>query len=300
MPKKAHGMKRISKTCQRFLDLWQAGHRDTGVLARECEVGERQIFKWMVLLREGLLDRWMGIEHRVRPVKPGLATGLADQSTPDDPGAMDPPIHAKKLKIQAQARAKARKEEKHDDGDHGKAPTKEELTDLLNELYGPDFVPDPGENWDPMTIVRQAARDPRVKVSDRLKAAEICERRRQFDLLHGVSKQGKVNWRDLVLADIPVEEIPRVFGLLAEHMARQRAPFLGGPQTTPEQEAVYFSIGLQVHPEDAPAVLAELAPARAAAVSRAKALTEARMAPPADVTPVDPQDYLDHVPGGAN
>lgn len=297
MPKKAQGLKRISAKCQQFLDLWQTGLRDVGMLARELGCNERQVFKWMALVRDGMLDRWMAREHRVMPDrKPGLATGLEDQSAPDDPEAMSPPREPAMLKRHAKARQKARVEGKHDDFDHGKAPTKEELIETLNEVYGPDFVPDPGPDWDPMAVVRQAARDPRVKVSDRLKAAEICERRRQFDITRGVGKAGKVNWRDIVLADIPPEEVPRLFGLLAERMQQARAPFLGASDTTPEQEAVFFAIGLQVHAEDAPRVLAELGPAREAAVAKAKALTEARMAPAPDITPVDPQDYLDHVP----
>ena len=46
-------------------------------------------------------------------------------------------------------------------------------------------------------------------------------------------------------------------------MQYARAPFLAAPETTREQEE----------------------------------LAAARMAPPADITPVDAQDYLDHVPG---
>jgi hypothetical protein len=50
-----------------------------------------------------------------------------------------------------------------------------------------------------------------------------------------------------------------------------------------------------VHAEDAEAVLAELAPARAAAMARAAELTAARSGPPPDITPVDPADYLEHL-----
>jgi len=289
---------KISEACQRFLELWWSGVRDPAQLARECATHERTVFRWIKLLRTGKLDRFMKREHRVQPDrKPALVVGPEEQATPDHPDAMDPPSRGRTLGQNANTRREARSRGKHDDtAEYGKAPTKGELIETLNEFYGPDFVKDPGPDWDPMGIVRRAALDPRVKVSDRLKAAEICERRRQFDITRGVGKAGKVNWRDIVLADIPPEEVPRLFGLLAERMQQARAPFLGAADTTPEQEAVFFALGLQVHADDAPRVLAELAPARAAAVGVAKALTEARQAPPPDITPVDPQDYLDHVP----
>ena len=124
------------------------------------------------------------------------------------------------------------------------------------------------------------------------KAVDLCERRRQFDLLHGTSK-GKVSWPDVVLADIPVAERSRLFGLLAEQMQYARAPFLAAPETTREQEAVFFSIGVQVHPEDAARVLAELGPARESALGVARELAAARMAPAASIVPVDPADYLE-------
>ena len=296
MPKKAHGMKRISEGCRRFLDLWCAGVKETSVLVKECQCSERQIWRWVALLRDGMLDRHMGVEHRVKPIRPGLARGSEEQkerkAPKDDPEAMAPPVHAKRLRDQANKRGNARKEGKHDDAGYGKAPTLEELIKLIDEAYGPDFVPDPGVGWDPMAIARQAARDPRVRVADRLKAVDLCERRRQFDLLHGTSK-GKVSWPDVVLADIPVAERSRLFGLLAEQMQYARAPFLAAPETTREQEAVFFSIGVQVHPEDAARVLAELGPARESALGVARELAAARMAPAASIVPVDPADYLE-------
>lgn len=155
--------------------------------------------------------------------------------------------------------------------------------------------PDPGPDYDHMAVNRAIVASERADLRDRIRATEVLERRRQFDILHGTSK-GKVDWRQLELDDIPVEERPRLFGLLAETMREARAPFLGLPGTTDAQQAVFFALGLQVHPEDAEAVLAELAPARAAAMARAAELTAARMGPPPDITPVDPQDYLDHVP----
>jgi hypothetical protein len=298
MSRRVPGIKKIGEKCARFLKLWTSGVREIGTLVRELDSHERTVRRWMMQYRNGQLDRHLPEGQKVQPAKPGLAVGLplkSEQEQPDDPAAMNPPTHGKRVTIEAMNAAKQRKKGLKDDANYGKAPTKEELSDLLNEVYGPDFVPDPGPEWDPMAVARQAARDPRVRVSDRLKAVDICERRRQYDLLHGTAK-GKVSWKDVVLADIPVDERARLFGLLAEQMQQARAPFLGAAETTPDQEAVYFAIGLQVHPDDAPRVLAELGPAREAAVGVAKALTEARKAPPADITPVDPQDYLDHVP----
>lgn len=303
MTKKAPGLTKISADCQRFIKLWHNGVRDVGLLMQELQRTERTIRRWMAQLRGGMLDRWVPVGAQIQPERPGLAIGLPSRAAgadePDDPESMNPPRMGGRLKVEAEAVGRARAKGKVDDADekkYGKAPTREELVKLIDEIYGPDFTPDPGPDWDPMCIARQAARDPRVRVGDRLKAVEVCERRRQFDLLHGTSK-GKISWQDVSLADIPVEERARLFGLLAEQMQHARAPFLAARETTPEQEAVFFSIGLQVHPEDAPKVLAELEPARDAAIGVAKALTAARQAPPADITPVDAQDYLDHVPG---
>ena len=101
MPKKAQGMKRISEGCRRFLDLWCAGVKETSVLVKECQCSERQIWRWVALLRDGMLDRHMGVEHRVKPIRPGLARGSEEQkerkAPKDDPEAMDPPVHAKRL-----------------------------------------------------------------------------------------------------------------------------------------------------------------------------------------------------------
>jgi len=152
--------------------------------------------------------------------------------------------------------------------------------------------PDPGPDWDHMAMVRSVAASERADLRDRLKAAEGLEKRRQFDILHGTTK-GKVNWALLELDDIPVDERARVFGMLAETMREARAPFLSLPGTTDAQQAVFFALGLQVHAADAEAVLAELAPARAAAMARAVELTAARSGPPPDITPVDPADYLE-------
>lgn len=156
--------------------------------------------------------------------------------------------------------------------------------------------PDPGPDLDHLAYARSIVVCARAELKDRIKSIEICEKRRQFDILHGTTK-GKVNWALLELEDIPLDERPRLFGLLAETMREERAPFLALRETTPAQQAVFFALGLQVHAEDAEAVLAELAPARAAALARAAELTAARSGPPPDITPVDPADYLEHVPG---
>lgn len=155
--------------------------------------------------------------------------------------------------------------------------------------------PDPGPDYDHMAMVRSVAASDRADIRDRLKAAEGLEKRRQFDIIHGTSK-GQVNWTQLELEDIPVDERARLFGLLAETMREERAPFLSLPGTTPAQQAVFFSLGVQVHADDAEAVLAELAPARATALALAAELTAARSGPPPDITPVEPADYLEHVP----
>lgn len=162
-----------------------------------------------------------------------------------------------------------------------------------------ELPPDPGPLLDHMSIARRIVIDERLDPRDRIRAVEACERRRQWDIDHGTIK-GAVNWALLTLDDIPADERPRLFGLLAETMREARAPFLSQVETTPLQQAVYFALGLVVHQDDAAAVLAELAPARAAALAKAKELGAAREGPPADITPVDPQDYLDHVPKGVD
>lgn len=179
------------------------------------------------------------------------------------------------------------------DVEDGATPTTVEDPD---EPRGPrQLAPDPGVDFDHMSVARRIVVDDRMDARDRIRACQTLESRRQYDLTNKTSK-GSVEWSEIVLADIPVEERARLFGLLAVQMQQARAPFLGQAETTPEQEAVFFAIGQQVHPDDAAAVLAALEPGRVAALELARALGAGRAAPAADVTPVDAQDYLDHVP----
>lgn len=159
---------------------------------------------------------------------------------------------------------------------------------------------DPGPQFDHMSVVRRICASDRADPRDRIRAAEVAERRRQFDLKEGINAGAKnlrpEDWQELKLDDIPKEARARLFGLLAEEMANARTPWMSQPETTPAQVTVYHQLGLQVPAEEAEELLGLLAPAREQALARAAELAAARAGPPPDAEPVDPEDYLTHVP----
>jgi len=159
---------------------------------------------------------------------------------------------------------------------------------------------DPGPSLDHLSIARRAAVDPQSQLRDRLKAVESLEHARQFNLKNGINAGAKnlrlEDWLDLKLDDVPKEARARLFGLLAEEMANARTPWMSQPETTQAQVTVYHQLGLQVPAEEAEELLGLLAPAREQALARAAELAAARAGPPPDAEPVDPEDYLTHVP----
>ena len=159
---------------------------------------------------------------------------------------------------------------------------------------------DPGPQFDHMSVVRRICASDRADPRDRIRAAEVAERRRQFDLKEGINAGAKnlrpEDWQELKLDDIPKEARARLFGLLAEEMANARTPWMSQPETTQAQVTVYHQLGLQVPAEEAEELLGLLAPAREQALARAAELAAARAGPPPDAEPVDPEDYLTHVP----
>lgn len=164
----------------------------------------------------------------------------------------------------------------------------------------PIIQEDPGPQFDHMSVVRRICASDRADPRDRIRAAEVAERRRQFDLKEGINAGAKnlrpEDWQELKLDDIPKEARARLFGLLAEEMANARTPWMSQPETTQAQVTVYHQLGLQVPAEEAEELLGLLAPAREQALARAAELAAARAGPPPDAEPVDPEDYLTHVP----
>ncbi len=169
-------------------------------------------------------------------------------------------------------------------------------------LAEPIVQEDPGPQFDHMSVVRRICASDRADPRDRIRAAEVAERRRQFDLKEGINAGAKnlrlEDWLELKLEDIPQAARARTFGLLAEEMAHARTPWMTQAETTQGQVEVYHLLGLQVPPEEAVELLVLMAPARAAALARAAELAKLRAGPPPDAEPVDAEEYLTHVPGG--
>jgi hypothetical protein len=162
-------------------------------------------------------------------------------------------------------------------------------------------VEDPGPGFDHMSVVRRILASERSDPRDRIRAAEVAERRRQFDLKEGINAGAKnlrlEDWLELKLEDIPQAARARTFGLLAEEMAHARTPWMTQAETTQGQVEVYHLLGLQVPAEEAAELLVMMAPARASALARAAELAALRAGPPPDAEPVDAEEYLTHVPG---
>ena len=174
--------------------------------------------------------------------------------------------------------------------------------DLLAVAPPLTAVEDPGPGFDHMSVVRRICVSERSDPRDRIKAAEVAERRRQYDLEKGIGAGAKnlrlEDWLEMPFDTMPPQARPRWFGFLAQEMAAARTPWLSMPETTPEQVEVWHALGRQVAAEDAVELAVILRAARAMATTRADEMAAARAGPPADVEPVNPEDYLTHVPGG--
>ena len=163
-----------------------------------------------------------------------------------------------------------------------------------------DLPEDPGVDLDHMSVARRAVVDSASDLRDRLKAVDLLERRRQYDLEKGIGAGAKnlrlEDWLEMPFDTMPGQARPRWFGFLAQEMAAARTPWLSMPETTPEQVEVWHALGRQVAAEDAVELAVILRAARAMAAAKADELAAARAAPPPDVEPVNPEDYLAHVP----
>lgn len=166
-----------------------------------------------------------------------------------------------------------------------------------------DLPEDPGVDLDHMSIARRAVVDSGSDLRDRLKAVDLLERRRQYDLEKGIGAGAKnlrlEDWMEMPFDAMPPQARPRWFGFLAQEMAAARTPWLSMPETTPEQVEVWHALGRQVAAEDAVELAVILRAAKAMALTKADELMAARAGPPPEIEPVNPEDYLTHVPGGS-
>lgn len=161
-----------------------------------------------------------------------------------------------------------------------------------------DPSPSSGPGWDHMGVARRAAASDRVHVRDRLRAVQIIELRRQWEAEH--EREGRVDWSTVKLEDIPHEHRSRLAGLLAEVLVEAKAPQLGLADTTEAQATVWYMLGLQLHPDDAEAVVrAVLAPMQASALAMAERLQVEREAGArvvaAGESEVSAEEFLSHV-----
>ncbi len=155
-----------------------------------------------------------------------------------------------------------------------------------------ELPPDPGDGFDPISIARRAACDPRLKIDTRLRAVSICESRRQFDITHNVHGSNRVDWTRVKREDIPPEERFRLAGALAEDLVQAREPGLSQPGTTEAQALVFYELGKLVDAQVAEEIAEELR----AAKDRAKArLAEIAAAARPVVGPVDLPDASDYL-----
>lgn len=163
---------------------------------------------------------------------------------------------------------------------------------------GDDPLPGEQAGWDHMGVARRAAASDKVHVRDRLRAVQIIEQRRQWSAER--DREGTVAWATLRLEDIPHEHRARLAGLLAEVLVESKAPALGLADTTEAQAAVWYQLGLLLHPDDAERVYREqLIPAGAAALALAERLSVEREASSRQVvaggSEVEAEGYLTHV-----
>lgn len=166
-----------------------------------------------------------------------------------------------------------------------------------------DLPPDPGVEFEHMSVLRRIMVAPAAKHGDKIRAASELENARQYNLEHGIGAGAKnlrlEDWMEMPFDAMPVQARPRWFGFLAQEMAAARTPWLSMPETTPEQVEVWHALGRQVAAEDAVELVVILRAALVLAKTKADELAAARSGPPPEIEPVNPEDYLDHVPGGS-
>lgn len=195
---------------------------------------------------------------------------------------------------------KLARDRREDAAEGGKAPPPT-ATPPQPGPTAPEPLVDPGPEFDHIGVARALCASNAQAPRDRIRAAEVIERRRQYDLEKGISAGAKglrlEDWLALQLDDIPPAARPRTFGLLAATMAEQRTPWLSQAETTAAQVRVWHLLGLQVPAEDAAELVLLVEPVLAAARERAAALVAERKPPPPDSNPIQLDDYVDHVPG---
>jgi hypothetical protein len=210
-------------------------------------------------------------------------------------------IHRLKLELTSGALAeKIARDLREDAAERGNAPAVATMPTAAQAA--PEPLTDPGPGFDHIGVARALCASGVQAPRDRIRAAEVIERRRQYDLEKGISAGAKglrlEDWLGLKLDDIPVEARPRMFGLLAATMAEQRTPWLSQVETTAAQVRVWHLLGMQVGVEDAAELVLLIEPTLAAARARAGELAANRAPPPPDQDPIQLGDYMDHVPGG--
>lgn len=172
------------------------------------------------------------------------------------------------------------------------AETAEVAAEQTRDLPVGELPPDPGDGFDPISIARRAACDPRLKIDTRLRAVSICESRRQFDITHNVHGSNRVDWTRVKREDIPPEERFRLAGALAEDLVQAREPGLSQPGTTEAQALVFYELGKLVDAQVAEEIAAELRAAKERAKARLAEIAAAARPVVGPVDLPDPSDYL--------
>lgn len=166
------------------------------------------------------------------------------------------------------------------------------LLEFLTELGEIDpamaqvLAPDPGEEYDPLSIARRMSWDPRTAAETRLKAVKIYldERRSRIrDAL--ATSEGSIEWSTFALEQVPTEHRGRVAGILLHELLLDRAPQFAQPATSPAQMEVWYLTGEHVAEDLAQQMLAVLRPAIGQAKDLAAA-ARAALVPQPDPTPV--------------
>lgn len=166
------------------------------------------------------------------------------------------------------------------------------LLEFLSELGEIDpsmamiLAPDPGEDYDPLSIARRMSWDPRTAGETRLKAVKIyLDERRARIRDAAANSEGTIEWGSFALEQVPTEHRGRVAGIMLHELLLDRAPQLAQPATTPAQMEVWYLTGEHVAEELAAQMLAILRPALGQAKDLAAA-ARAALVPQADPTPV--------------
>lgn len=166
------------------------------------------------------------------------------------------------------------------------------LLEFLSELgeIDPSFAsilaPDPGDDFDPLSIARRMSWDPRTGAETRLKAVKVfLDERRARIRDNAANSEGTVDWTVFNLEQVPTEHRGRVAGILLHELLLDRAPHFARPETTPAQAEVWYLTGENVPHELAEQMLSILKPAVGQAKDLAAA-ARAALVPAPDPTPV--------------